>query len=64
MMKNDVKIKTDAKLSGRGELVVVRILPDMLQALDKQVADTAVESRSTAIREVLRGYFKYKGMLE
>jgi hypothetical protein len=49
--------------TGKGELIGVRILPDLLGALDKHVEATGAESRAAAIREVLAGYFKRRGLL-
>jgi uncharacterized protein (DUF4415 family) len=49
--------------TGRGELVAIRIHQDLLSALDKHVEATGAESRAAAIREVLAGYFKRKGLL-
>ncbi len=49
--------------TGKGEQVVVRILPDLMAALDTQVAATSAESRASAIRKILTDYFKRKGIL-
>ena len=49
--------------TGKGELVGVRILPDLLTALDKHVEAAGSDSRAAAIREVLTGYFKRKGLM-
>jgi metal-responsive CopG/Arc/MetJ family transcriptional regulator len=51
------------KTTGMGEQVNVRLLPDLLTALDKQVTATGAESRAAAIREILSGYLKRKGLL-
>jgi len=51
------------KTTGTGEPVLVRILPDLLAALDKHVEATGAESRAAAIREVLTGFLKRKGLL-
>jgi metal-responsive CopG/Arc/MetJ family transcriptional regulator len=63
-MKNSEKIETRGRpATGRGEQVNVRLLPDLLNALDKQVAATGAESRAAAIREILASYLKRKGLL-
>lgn len=49
--------------TGKGEQVVVRIQPDLMVALDKHVAAMGAESRAAAIREVLAGYFKRRGLM-
>lgn len=69
MAKSTLKDTTKSKKMGRpvttgkGEQINVRLLPDLLGALDKHVAATGAESRAAAIREVLAGYFKRKGLL-
>jgi metal-responsive CopG/Arc/MetJ family transcriptional regulator len=62
-MKKTEKMKPGPKPTGKGELIGVRILPDLLTALDKQVTATGAESRAAAIREILAGYLKRKGLL-
>ena len=62
-MKKLERQKPGPKPTGKGEQVVVRIQPDMMGALDKHVEATGAESRAAAIREVLAGYFKRKGLL-
>jgi metal-responsive CopG/Arc/MetJ family transcriptional regulator len=62
-MKKVEKMKPGPKPTGKGEQVVVRIQPDLMAALDKQVAATDAESRAAAIREILAGYFKRKGFI-
>jgi hypothetical protein len=63
MKKNAKKKKPGPKPTGKGEQVVVRLQPDLLGALDKQVEATGAETRAAAIREVLAGYLKRKGLL-
>jgi metal-responsive CopG/Arc/MetJ family transcriptional regulator len=62
-MKNIEKKKPGPKPTGKGEQVVVRFQPDLLAAIDKQVVATSAESRAAAIREILAGYLKRKGLL-
>jgi hypothetical protein len=69
MAKSIDKDTTKSKRMGRpvstgtGEQINVRLLPDLLGALDKHVEAISAESRAAAIREVLAGYFKRKGLL-
>jgi len=49
--------------TGKGELVGVRILPDLLAALDKQVEESGAESRAEAIREIISNYLRRKGFM-
>ena len=51
------------KTTGRGELIGLRLLPDLLSGLDKHVAATGAESRPAAIRQVLADYLKRKGLI-
>jgi metal-responsive CopG/Arc/MetJ family transcriptional regulator len=62
-MKKAEKNKPGPKPTGKGEQVVVRLQPDLLASLDKQVTATGAESRAAAIREILAGYLKRKGLL-
>ncbi len=63
MVEKKQREKPGPKPTGKGELVGVRIQPDLMAALDKHVAATGAESRAAAIREVLTGYFRRKGLL-
>jgi metal-responsive CopG/Arc/MetJ family transcriptional regulator len=62
-MKKPEKKKPGPKPTGKGEQIVVRVQPDLMTALDKQVTATGAESRAAAIREILSGYLKRKGLL-
>jgi metal-responsive CopG/Arc/MetJ family transcriptional regulator len=62
-MKKVEKSKPGPKPTGKGEQVNVRLLPDLLMALDMQVTATGAESRAAAIREIMSGYLKRKGLL-
>ncbi|WP_415019787.1 ribbon-helix-helix protein, CopG family [Aestuariivirga sp.] len=62
-MKNVERKRPGPKPTGKGEQVVVRIQPDLMSALDKHVEATGAESRAAAIREVLVGYLRRKGLL-
>ena len=57
------KKKPGPKPTGRGEQVNVRLLPDLLSAVDKHQAAMGAESRAAAIRQVLTDFFKRKGLL-
>jgi hypothetical protein len=49
--------------TGRDPVTAIRLSPDLLAAIDKQVAATSAESRAAAIREILVRFLKKKGML-
>ena len=49
--------------TGRDPVTAIRLSPELLSAIDKQVEVTAAESRAAAIREILAGYLKRKGLL-
>ena len=50
--------------TGKGELIGVRLLPDLLGAVDKHQEATGAESRAAAIRQVLTDFFKKKGLVK
>jgi hypothetical protein len=62
-MKKVERQRPGPKPTGKGEQINVRILPDLLSAIDKHASATSAESRAAAIREILTGYFKRKGLL-
>lgn len=62
-MKKTPKLKPGPKPTGKGEQVVVRIQPDLMTALDKQVVAIEAESRAAAIRKILSEYLKKRGFL-
>lgn len=62
-MKKVERKKPGPKPTGKGELVGVRLLPDLLGAVDKHQEATGAESRAAAIRQVLTDFFKRKGLL-
>lgn len=49
--------------TGKGEQVVVRIQPDLMDALDKQVEATGAGTRAEAIRRILAAFLKQQGVL-
>ena len=55
-MKKPEKKKPGPKPTGRGELIGVRLLPDLLNAVDKHKAAIGASSRPDAIRQVLAKY--------
>lgn len=55
--------KPGPKPTGKGELLAVRLQPDLLSSLDKHQEATGAESRAAAIRQVLTDFFKRKGVL-
>ena len=55
--------KPGPKPTGVGELLGVRVQPDLMAALDKHQEATGAESRAAAIRQVLTDFFKRKGWL-
>jgi Ribbon-helix-helix protein, copG family len=62
-MKNvSVKRPRGRPATGRDPVTAIRLAPDLLSAIDKQVAATGAESRAAAIREILTGYLKRKGL--
>lgn len=61
-MKKTEKKRPGPKPTGKGELLAVRVQPDLLAALDKHQAATGAESRAAAIRQVLTDFFKRKGL--
>jgi hypothetical protein len=69
MVKSTINVITKSKKMGRpvttgkGELIGVRILPDLMAALDKHVADTEAASRPDAIRAIVSAHLKRKGLL-
>ena len=62
-MKKTEKKKPGPKPTGKGELVGVRLLPDLLGALDKHQNATGAVSRAAIIRQVLTDFLKRKGLL-
>ena len=50
--------------TGKGELIGVRLLPDLLGAVDKHKEATGAESRAAAIRQVLTDYLKRRGLIK
>jgi hypothetical protein len=62
-MKKVERQKPGPKPTGKGEPVMVRILPDLLAAIDQHAKNTGVESRAAVIREIVAGYLKRKGLL-
>ena len=62
-MKKPVRQKPGPKPTGKGELIGVRLLPDLLAGLDKHVAATGAESRPAAVRQVLVDFLKRKGLI-
>lgn len=62
-MKKPEKKKPGPKATGKGEQINVRLLPDLLGAVDRQLGETTAESRAEAIRTILTAYFKRKGWL-
>lgn len=63
MKKVEKTKKRGRPATGKGEQINVRLLPDLLGAVDRQLAETSAESRAAAIREILSAYFKRKGWL-
>ena len=55
--------KPGPKPTGKGELLAVRLQPDLLSALDKHQEATGAKSRAAAIRQVLTEYLRRKGLL-
>jgi hypothetical protein len=62
-MKKVEKRKPGPKPTGKGEQINVRLLPDLLGALDKHQAASGAESRAAAIRQVLLDFFRRKGLM-
>ncbi len=62
-MKKTEKKKPGPKPTGKGELIGVRLLPDLLEALDKHQAATSASSRPEAIRQILTETLKRKKLL-
>lgn len=63
MKKIEPKRPRGRPATGKGEQVNVRLLPDLLAALDKQVAETGAESRAEAIRQIVTAFLKRRGLL-
>lgn len=49
--------------TGKGELIGVRLLPDLLGAVDKHQIVTGATSRPETIRQILTDYLKRRGIL-
>lgn len=63
-MKKTTRKKPGPKPTGKGETVGVRILPDLMKALDKHVARTGSASRPAAIRDIVADRLKAEGLLK
>lgn len=44
--------------TGTGTPIILRLLPELLNVLDKQVRATGASSRQEVIRQILTAYFK------
>ena len=69
MAKSTINVITKSKKMGRpvttgkGELIGLRLLPDLLIAVDKHQAAMGALSRPEAIRKILTDYLRRKGLL-
>ena len=62
-MKKVERKKPGPKPTGKGQLLAVRLQPDLMAALDKHQEATGAGSRAAAIRQVLADFFRRKGLL-
>ncbi len=62
-MKKIEKKKPGPKPTGKGELIGVRLLPDLLAAVDNHQVAIGAASRPEAIRQILTDYLKRRGLL-
>jgi len=63
-MKKPEKKKPGPKPTGRGDPVLVRILPDLMKALDTWSASQADKpSRPESLRRIASEFLKRKGLL-
>lgn len=62
-MKKPEKKKPGPKPTGKGELIGVRLLPELLGPVDQHQQATGAESRAAAIRQILSDFFKRKGLI-
>jgi hypothetical protein len=69
MTKSTLNVNTKSKkigrpvTTGKGELIGVRLLPDLLGAVDQHQAAVGAESRPEAIRQILTSFLTKKGYL-
>ena len=63
MAKVDRKRRAGRPAIGKGVQVVVRMQQDLLVPLDKYVASTSAKSRAAVVRDLLREFFRQKGMM-
>jgi metal-responsive CopG/Arc/MetJ family transcriptional regulator len=63
-MKKVEKKKPGPKPTGKGELIGVRLQPDLLDALDKHVKNTNAGSRADAMRKMAGDVLKRYGLLK
>lgn len=63
-MKKVERKKPGPKPTGKGELIGVRLLPELLDAVDKHQEAIGAPSRPEAIRQILTEYLKRKGVFK
>ena len=63
MKRTDKPLKRGRPATGRGEQINVRLLPDLLSAVDKYQKLVDAQSRPEAIRHVLTDALKRRGLL-
>jgi hypothetical protein len=62
-MKKIEKKKPGPKPTGKGELIAVRLQPELLGAVDRHQEATGAASRPEAIRLILTEFLKRRGLL-
>ncbi|WP_415005752.1 ribbon-helix-helix domain-containing protein [Aestuariivirga sp.] len=62
MKKDAAKRSRGRPATGRGEQINVRLLPDLLSAVDKHMEATGAESRPETIRQILTEFLKRRGL--
>ncbi len=63
-IRDNKKVRGRPKTTGSGQLIGVRIQPDMLDALDKFQTENSAPSRPEAVRLILRDSLIGLGLLQ